>query len=109
MRHQAAGVTTDLFPKQIALPGIGGELRLPLDYHFEPGSPRDGVTMTVPLIALNQIDRRAVRMAGTRHAEGKSASAAEVAAAETASPSGAASGLCSRIRRTRRRSRRDNR
>ena len=56
MRHQAAGITTDLFPKQIALQGIGGELRLPLDYHFEPGSPRDGVTMTVPLIALNQID-----------------------------------------------------
>ena len=56
MRHQAAGVTTDLFPKQTALQGIGGELRLPLDYHFEPGSPRDGVTVTVPLIALNQID-----------------------------------------------------
>jgi ATP-dependent helicase HrpA len=29
---------------------------LPLDYHFEPGSPRDGITMTVPLIALNQVD-----------------------------------------------------
>ena len=56
MTHQAAGVTTDLFPKQMALQGIGGELRLPLDYHFEPGSPRDGVTVTVPLIALNQID-----------------------------------------------------
>ncbi|MEO8188277.1 MAG: ATP-dependent RNA helicase HrpA, partial [Burkholderiaceae bacterium] len=56
MKHQAAGITTDLFPKQIALRGIGGELRLALDYHFEPGSPRDGVTMTVPLIALNQVD-----------------------------------------------------
>ncbi|HKO68254.1 MAG TPA: ATP-dependent RNA helicase HrpA, partial [Burkholderiaceae bacterium] len=56
MRHQAAGVTTELFPKQIVLQGIGGELRLPVDYHFEPGSPRDGVTMTVPLVALNQID-----------------------------------------------------
>ena len=56
MKHQAAGITTDLFPKQMALHGIGGELRLPLDYHFEPGSPRDGVTMTVPLIALNQVD-----------------------------------------------------
>ena len=56
MTHQAAGVTTDLFPKQMALQGMGGELRLPLDYHFEPGSPRDGVTVTVPLIALNQID-----------------------------------------------------
>jgi ATP-dependent helicase HrpA len=27
-----------------------------LDYHHEPGSPRDGVTLTVPLLALNQID-----------------------------------------------------
>ncbi len=56
MKHQAAGITTDLFPKQIALRGVGGELRLPLDYHFEPGSPRDGITMTVPLVALNQVD-----------------------------------------------------
>jgi len=23
-----------------------------LDYHHEPGSPRDGVTLTVPLLAL---------------------------------------------------------
>ena len=29
---------------------------MPLDYHFEPGSARDGITMTMPLIALNQID-----------------------------------------------------
>ena len=56
MRHEAAGITTDLFPKQMVLRAMGGELRLPLDYHFEPGSARDGVTMTVPLIALNQID-----------------------------------------------------
>ena len=56
MQHEAAGITTDLFPKQVALRGIGGELRLPLDYHFEPGSPRDGITMTVPLVALNQVD-----------------------------------------------------
>src|SRR6185436_5025324 len=26
-----------------------------LEYHFEPGSPRDGVTMTVPLALLNQV------------------------------------------------------
>lgn len=56
MQHEAAGVTTDAFPKQLVLRGRGTELRLPLDYHFEPGSPRDGVTMTVPLVALNQID-----------------------------------------------------
>ena len=56
MRHEAAGITTDLFPKQIVLHAASGELRLPLAYHFEPGSTRDGVTMTVPLIALNQIN-----------------------------------------------------
>ncbi|HVF17194.1 MAG TPA: DUF3418 domain-containing protein, partial [Steroidobacteraceae bacterium] len=55
MRHEAAGVTTDLFPKQMVVHAAGAELRLPLAYHFEPGSARDGVTMTVPLIALNQI------------------------------------------------------
>ncbi len=58
MRHEAAGVTTDLFPKEMMLRGHGSdaELRLSLAYHFEPGSPRDGVTMTVPLLTLNQID-----------------------------------------------------
>ena len=57
MRHEAAGVTTDVFPKQLALRGKGGpDTAFGLSYHFEPGSPRDGVTMTVPLVALNQID-----------------------------------------------------
>jgi ATP-dependent helicase HrpA len=27
-----------------------------LEYHHEPGSPRDGLTLTVPLLALNQVD-----------------------------------------------------
>jgi ATP-dependent helicase HrpA len=51
MRHEAAGVTTDLFPKTMNVTGI----EMSLSYHFEPGSPRDGVTLTVPLFALNQI------------------------------------------------------
>ncbi len=51
MRHEAAGVTTDVFPKKMTLAGT----ELQLSYHFEPGSPRDGVTLTVPLFALNQI------------------------------------------------------
>ncbi len=51
MRHEAAGITTDLFPK--LLPGVGIEMGL--SYHFEPGSLRDGVTLTVPLFALNQL------------------------------------------------------
>ena len=57
MRHEAAGVTTDLFPKQLTLRGKAGpEATFALSYHFEPGSARDGVTLTVPLVALNQID-----------------------------------------------------
>jgi ATP-dependent helicase HrpA len=51
MRHEAAGITTDNFPPALQL----GPNRLALDYHFEPGSPRDGVTMTVPLALLNQV------------------------------------------------------
>ncbi len=54
MRHEAAGVTTDLFPKKTVIAGI----EMALTYHFEPGSPRDGVTLAVPLYALNQVDAR---------------------------------------------------
>ncbi|RYE96380.1 MAG: DUF3418 domain-containing protein, partial [Oxalobacteraceae bacterium] len=53
MRHEAAGVTTELFPKMMNVTGI----EMALTYHFEPGSPRDGVTLSVPLFALNQIPR----------------------------------------------------
>jgi ATP-dependent helicase HrpA len=56
MRHEAAGVTTDLFPKRMTMAGV----EMGLGYHFEPGSPRDGVTLTVPLYALNQVDPRRV-------------------------------------------------
>ncbi|SPA37409.1 ATP-dependent helicase [Cupriavidus taiwanensis] len=51
MRHEAAGITTDLFPKTMAVAGVD----MALTYHFEPGSHRDGVTLTVPLYALNQV------------------------------------------------------
>jgi ATP-dependent helicase HrpA len=51
MRHEAAGVTTENFPAHLEL----GANRFALDYHFEPGSPRDGVTMTIPLALLNQV------------------------------------------------------
>ncbi|SDG97925.1 ATP-dependent RNA helicase HrpA [Janthinobacterium sp. YR213] len=53
MRHEAAGVTTDLFPKTMSVTG----LEMGLTYHFEPGSVRDGVTLSVPLYALNQLPR----------------------------------------------------
>ena len=51
MRHEAAGVTTDLFPKLTRMAGI----EMALTYHFEPGAPRDGVTLALPLFALNQV------------------------------------------------------
>jgi ATP-dependent helicase HrpA len=54
MRHEAAGVTTELFPKRMTMAGV----EMALTYHFEPGTPRDGVTLAVPLFALNQVDAR---------------------------------------------------
>jgi len=52
MRHEAAGITTAQFPHQLEMAGRS----FALDYHHEPGSARDGVTLSVPLLALNQID-----------------------------------------------------
>jgi ATP-dependent helicase HrpA len=51
MRHEAAGITTDAFPSSIKISGID----YALSYHHEPGSPKDGVTLTLPLAQLNQI------------------------------------------------------
>src|SRR5260221_10663038 len=45
MRHEAAGITTDNFPPEIQL----GLNQFTLEYHFEPGSPRDGVTLNLAL------------------------------------------------------------
>jgi len=56
MRHGAESVTEELFPKELAM----GEARFPLAYRFEPGHPLDGVTMTVPLALLNQVDEAAI-------------------------------------------------
>ena len=51
MRHDAAGVTSERFPPQMEIHGQ----RYPLSYHFEPGADDDGVTLTVPVAALNQV------------------------------------------------------
>ena len=51
MRHEAAGITTDNFPHELQV----GPNRFALEYHFEPRSPKDGVTMTVPVALLNQV------------------------------------------------------
>ena len=54
MRHEAAGITVDRYPKKML---VGGA-ELNLTYHFEPGNPKDGVTLVVPLTQLNQVDGR---------------------------------------------------
>lgn len=54
MRHEAAGITVDRYPKKL----IMGGTEFTLSYHFEPGSPRDGVTLILPLTLLNQVDSR---------------------------------------------------
>ena len=54
MRHEAAGITVDRYPKKMM---VGGT-ELGMTYHFEPGSPKDGVTLVVPLTLLNQVDGR---------------------------------------------------
>jgi ATP-dependent helicase HrpA len=54
MRHEAAGITTAQFPHQLA---IGGR-DYALEYLHDPGNARDGLTLTVPLIALNQLSAK---------------------------------------------------
>jgi len=52
MRHAAAGITEQQFPPTLHVDGVD----LPLRYRFEPGHPLDGVTVTVPLHLLNQLE-----------------------------------------------------
>ncbi len=51
MRHEAAGITTQAFPKHLRLGGVD----CVATYLHEPGDPRDGVSVTVPIFALNQV------------------------------------------------------
>jgi ATP-dependent helicase HrpA len=51
MRHEAAGITTAAFPKTIRLGGVDCSA----EYLHEPGDPKDGLTATVPIYALNQV------------------------------------------------------
>ncbi|MBK5000335.1 ATP-dependent RNA helicase HrpA [Pseudomonas sp. S31] len=44
LAREASEVTAAQYPDTLQL----GDLRLPLTYHFEPGHPRDGVTIRVP-------------------------------------------------------------
>ncbi|OGB45288.1 MAG: ATP-dependent RNA helicase HrpA [Burkholderiales bacterium RIFCSPLOWO2_12_FULL_65_40] len=51
MRHEAAGITTSAFPKMVRLGGVDCQA----SYLHEPGDPRDGITVTIPLFVLNQV------------------------------------------------------
>ena len=51
MRHQAAGITTQAFPPTVKLGGVD----CAATYLHEPGDPKDGLTVTVPLFVLNQV------------------------------------------------------
>ena len=51
MRHEAAGITTNAFPKTLRLGGVD----CAATYLHEPGDSRDGLTVTVPLFVLNQV------------------------------------------------------
>ncbi len=52
MRHEAAGITTQSFPKTIRLGGVDCQTT----YLHEPGDAKDGMTVTVPLFVLNQVN-----------------------------------------------------
>ena len=47
-------VTGQEFPDEIKV----ASMQIPLEYHLEPGSPQDGVSLVVPKEALNQLDQR---------------------------------------------------
>ncbi len=51
MRHEAAGITSNAFPKTVRLGGVD----CAASYLHEPGDARDGITVTVPLFVLNQV------------------------------------------------------
>ena len=52
MQHAASDITEAQFPERIQAAGAD----LKVSYRFEPGHPMDGVTATVPLHLLNQLE-----------------------------------------------------
>ena len=52
LRKGADGVGAESFPRRLSMRGLDFDL----DYRFDPGAADDGVTMTVPLAMLNQVD-----------------------------------------------------
>ena len=51
LARDASEVTSAQYPDHLRI----GELQLPLEYHFEPNHPRDGVTLRVPAPLLPQL------------------------------------------------------
>lgn len=55
MKHKAESASdAEQFPDHLTI----GRTRLPLSYHFEPDSPEDGVTITIPVEMVKQVDSR---------------------------------------------------
>jgi ATP-dependent helicase HrpA len=50
MLHPALGVTGELYPDSIEVAGVS----YPLEYRFEPGDSADGITVSVPLAAIDR-------------------------------------------------------
>ena len=51
MAHDAAHITEASFPDRLQVAASA----LPLEYHFDPGSAADGVTLVVPIALINQV------------------------------------------------------
>ncbi len=52
MRHEAAGITGNAFPKTLRLGGVDCSAT----YLHAPGDAKDGVTVAVPIYSLNQVN-----------------------------------------------------
>ena len=52
LREGTPELGPEAFPDRLAIAGV----EMPLAYHFEPGSDDDGVTISVPVEALGQLD-----------------------------------------------------
>ncbi|MDB5891397.1 MAG: hrpA [Polaromonas sp.] len=52
MRHEASGITSQAFPRTLRMGGVD----CPVAYLHEPGDAKDGLTVDVPLFALNQVN-----------------------------------------------------
>ena len=55
LKKDSEGIALERFPKTLRMRTAD----FPLDYKFDPGSNNDGVTMTVPISLLNQVDATA--------------------------------------------------